>query len=286
MTFAYRILPQPLHSIADDAIGWFITNWGVKKNAVKIEEAAFDGAELRPTFTVPTQDHCALCVEVSEHVYASHLNAFVLHCLREALPVKLFIARSADASDPYYSRNLREAKLAGVGIIEISGNKGQMVQNALSLSLAALRPIAVKLFPPKYRMALSNAEQTFRDGYPDEGCAVVYKELEDAFRRCAKKCVKKGWWPNPGGMNIEKDSWANVIRKWDKDILRDGWPCPDLNQALSARLIGVAPFRNATAHKPKNQKELIKRDRELRTRFEGGIDLLRDFLEAAKPLKI
>ena len=41
-----------------------------------------------------------------------------------------------------------------------------------------------------------------------------------------------------------------------------------------------------TGHKPKNRAARIKRDRELRTRFESAIDVLRDFANALRPLRI
>src|SRR5438552_8081203 len=151
MSFVYTILAQPLHATADAAIKWFMDNWGISKGAVKVEAEIHHDVELRPTFAAPTQDHHLLCIETSGSIYANHLDACVIACVRHGLPVKLYVAVRKDAKDPNYAQNLRAAKRAGVGVIEIDGVSGVVIQNALSLSLTAVRPIDIQRFPKKYR---------------------------------------------------------------------------------------------------------------------------------------
>jgi hypothetical protein len=227
-----------------------------------------------------------LCIEVSQSVYANHLDACVISCVRHGLPVKLYVAVAKGAKDPNYAQNLRAAKRAGVGVIEIDGTAGMIVQNALPLSLSAVRPIDVLRFPKRYRHNLSQAEQTFRDGTPEKACSLIYDEVESLFRKAARKTYDKGWWPNNGNLNIDKVPWANLLRDWDRHINRSACHCPELNSTFIARILGITPHRNDSGHKPKNMNALIKRDQQLRTRFENAVDLFADLVEAVKPLKV
>jgi hypothetical protein len=59
-----------------------------------------------------------------------------------------------------------------------------------------------------------------------------------------------------------------------------------LTTAFLAKIHGVTPHRNESGHKPRSEAELKKRDRELRTRFEAAVDLLRDLIVAVKPLRV
>ncbi len=207
-------------------------------------------------------------------------------CNTRGLPVKIFVARPKDASDPDYPRNIKRLKQAGVGLLEIDGESVSIIQNALALSLAAQRPVDLESFPKKYRQSLSQAEQAYRDGYPDKACSLVYDELENYFRKVAKKSFDKHWWPNSSNLNIDTGAWAKLIADFDANVNRGIFPCRELKPALLATLLGVTRHRNESGHKPENQKKLIKRDKELRTRFESAVDIYRDILTATKLLKI
>ncbi len=289
MTFAYTILPSPLHQTANQSVKWFMDNLGISKASVVVEQPIHSDVELRPTFSAPTRDFHILCIEVAESIYANHLNACVVSCMHHGLPVKLYVAVPKNTKDPNYGPNLKAAKQAGVGIIEIDNATGTgfIVQNALSISLTSVRPIEVSAFAKKYREALLHAEQTFRDGTPEKACSLVYDEMENLFRKIATKTHKKGWWPYSGNLKkLHTVPWATLIKDWDKSLDRSKCPCPDLNSTLMARILGITTYRNDSGHKPKNEKELIKRDRQLRTRFENAVDLFRELVDASKPLKV
>ena len=278
----YTILAPPLHAVADTAIEWFCSQWGLPKNSVRVEQPIDPEFNLRPTFSVPTPDSHTLCVEVSDSVYPNYLDAFVLSCRDRGMPVKLYVAVQKGAQESDYSQNLKAAKRAGVGILEVSDNACTVMQTALSLSLTGVRAVDVTSFPKKFRHKLVDAEQTFRNGSPAEACTIVYGELEDLFRRFAQKSVSKGWWANKSKFNIQKDSWAQIVTNLERCLDRASCGCPALTPAFMARIHGVTPFRNDVGHKPAKAKLLIKRDKELRTRFESAVDLFHDFVDATK----
>ena len=287
MSYAYKILPSPLHSTADAAIEWFLTNWGLNAGLVKVEEPVHPDVGLRPTFSIQTPDFHTLCIEVSESSYGNHLAAFAVGCMSKGLPVKLFVATPRGTNDPNYASNLRAAQEAGVGILHVDGTSGNVAHNALSLSLMGVRAIKRDQYPKKYRHGLFAAEQAFRDGTPDKACSLVYDEIEALFRRITVKASSKGWWANPSHRNPATYAWAKLIGEFESEFDRGLCPCAEFRSpAFNARILGVTGFRNDTGHKPKSQRALIRRDEQLRTRFESGVDLLKDLITAAAPLKV
>jgi hypothetical protein len=261
-------------------------NWGISKGAVAVEQPIHSDVEIRPTFSAQTGDFHLLCIEVSGTAYANHLDACVVSCIRHGLAVKLYVAMPKGLKDPNFEQNIRAAKRAGVGLIEIDGASGTIIQNAQSLSVNMVRPIQVIQFPKKYRHNLMHAEQTFRDGTPEKACALIYDEIESLFRKVATKTHSKGWWANSNGWNIDTFAWARVIDDWSRHLDRGNCPCPSFTPAFAARLHGITTYRNESGHKPKDYKALIKRDQQLRTRFENAVDLFKELVEASKPLKV
>lgn len=287
MTHHYKILSPTLHPTADAAIDWFRNNWGIKKSTIQIETAFHPEVEFRPTVHAQTSDGHYLCIEVLESIYNSALDSIVLDCRERGLPVMLYVAVQKGGNDPQYAAKLQLAKRAGAGIIELNSNgAGHIVQKALSLSVAGVRNINSSDFPINYRQSLNDAHQAFRDGDPPKACAAVYDELEGWTRRFAKKCVKSGLWANPSNLNLDKAPWAEILRSLDRFLDRSSPLTKPLTPALISRIIGLTPHRNEAGHKPATLKGLIKRDRELRTRFETAVDTLKDVLEATKKLRV
>jgi len=286
MSYQYTLLLPPLHTTADAAIHWFCKNLGLPTNAIMVEQSIHPDIGLRPTFSAQTRDYHTLCIEVSESLYPNTLDAFVLSCRDKGMPVRFFVAVPKGTLEKETAKRLNAAKNAGVGILEVDNSSGSMIQNALSLSLTGVRKIDVLSFPPKYRQNLTQAEQTFRDGNPIKACSMIYEELEGLLRKFAVKAAAKSWWPNKPGFKIEKDPWALIVRDLEVNLNLTSCPCPELKPAFMARIHGITPFRNDTSHKIVSAKALMKRDSELRTRFESAIDILRDFINATRKLKL
>lgn len=286
MAYNYKILPTSLHVTATAAIEWFETHWGLRKKAIQLEQAIAADIELRPTFSVQTRDFHTLCIEVSEKAYASYLDKFVLDCVNKGLPVKLFVAIPKDTKYMEYAKDMKVARQRGVGVIEVDGTSGTVLQNALSLSLSGLRTLDVNLFPKRYRENLTQADQTFRDGSPDKACALVYDEIESLFRKMAAKMKDKGWWTPKNVKKVAKVPWARVIKDVDDNLDRTKCPCKGLTCVLMAQIYGITGHRNDSGHKPNSQKNLIKRDTQLRTRFESAVDLFQELVNATTPMRL
>jgi hypothetical protein len=280
------ILPASLHETADAAIEWFSKNWGLKRASIRVEEAFHPDVNFRPTFIANMDDGHVCCIEISQKIYSNTLDSVALDCWQKGLPVKIVVVTPKNPRDPNYSKKLKDAKRAGVGIFEIDRTSTIVVQQPLSLSLAGVRPIDPTEFPQHYRQNLQHAHQIFRDGEPNKACSLVYDELENACRRFAKKCFDKRLWANSGGLDITGVSWATLMGNIDRHLDRGNVVTRNVSHALISRIVGMTSHRNDSGHKPKNVKEVTRRDRELRTRFEAAIDLLKDFVDATKGFRI
>jgi hypothetical protein len=285
---SFRILPSSLHATAEAAAVFFKSRIGVRR--FDVEESIHDDVDYRPTLSGQTRDFHILCVEVSECAYPRVLDSAVMDMRRVGLPVRLFVAMPTGVTDPDFQRNLKKAKDHSVGIVQVGSSGENMSVEALSQSLAGLRYFASKDFPPKYRQEIDTALSTFLNGNPSQGCNTIYSEIEDLTRRMAKKADGRGYWRTVRhsirGVDFQNGPWARVVEKLRNEFNRSSANCPDLSVALWNRVAGITGHRNDTVHKPKNRASLIKRDKQLRTRFETAMDILAELITASKPLKV
>jgi hypothetical protein len=272
----YRILSPQLHSSADQVVRYFRRHHGA--SSLEVEVPVWPGGKLKPTVVGKLPDHHILCVEVNEAGYIDSLDAFVLDCSREGLPVKFYIAMPRESGKTTFKDTIRLARARGVGIIDIHGEDCEVLIAPVSLSLVNVQRIQINRFPVRYRHALEEAQATFLNGDPAKGCSRVYDELENISKRIAAKLQLK----HPallGGADTYKISWAAVL----KALATVANPkLNGLNDALIGSLLGITPYRNESGHKPKSKAELVRRDRQLRTRFEISVNILEDLAKAAK----
>jgi hypothetical protein len=281
----YRVLPAHLHAIADHAREFFVNHRGV--TSIVVEAEVEPGLNLRPTLHGRTRDHHTVCVEVTDSGYTDALDRFVLDCQHLDLPIKLYVAVPTGLD---MTPILRRAIPRGVGVLEIGPAGGcDVFVHALSLSLTGIKRTRIKEFPMRYRGALSSAADTFLGGDPVKGCGRLYDEIEDLTRRLAKRCWQKGLLPGGGlhkatPMDFGTAPWKNVL-----DYLRNRLNyagIPTVSDQLLARLIGITPFRNQAGHKIARKADLVRRDRQLRTRFDDGLDVLGELIVATRSLRL
>jgi hypothetical protein len=136
---------------------------------------------------------------------------------------------------------------------------------------------------------LAEAESTFRNGSPAQGCLLIQQEIEQLSRKVAKKTHAKNLWRalKPGVKAppyTSKVPWAKIMEIMIDHI--DPHKCPTPDKSLLNRIAGMTSHRNESGHKPGTLKDLIKRDREARTRFESAVDTLFDLIQQSRHLRI
>jgi hypothetical protein len=283
----FRVLPTQLHTTAEEVVRFFKEDRGLSK--FKVEDPVDDAIGYRPTLQATTQENQDVWIEVSEAPFLRSLDTVVLHCVTNCLPVKLYVAFPAGLSPTKYKDNIDESRRKGLGALEVSPGKVIVIHEALRLSLTGVRKEDHRKFPARYRSVLSNAESTFRNGDPAKACSLVYDEIEGLSRRLAKKLHTKNWWTHkasaPPTLNAAKDSWATIMETIINRADFNALPAK-MKKALIMRVAALTDVRNDAGHKPRRRTDIIKRDQELRTRFETAVDVLRDFAAAARPLHI
>lgn len=288
----YRILPDALRDTAEIVRKYLKDELGLTR--IEIESALADDIEWRPTLTGVTRDHHIVCVEVTSGGYTDALDGFALDCMNRGIPTKLYIAFPDEGGQGEADRVLKlfsKARDRGIGILLVKGNRCRTLAAPIELSLASVRRLDPKDLLQKYRQPLKDAEETFLAGDPVSGCGRVYAELETLSRKVAAKTYDLGWW-NGSGIKPQKfgtHSWNDLCKKWHKhlDYAATNLKCPNLTEQLLSTIVGLAPKRNETGpHKPKDRSALMKRDRDLRTRFEHSIEVFIELQNAARPLRL
>jgi hypothetical protein len=285
----YVVLDKALHGFAEEAKEYFSSVYGLPKSRFQIEKQVSPELGYRPTLHVTTAEQTLLCVDVVSGYYTDTLDTFVLGCINIGLPVELFLAVPFDS--PAAMKDITRAAQSGIGILQVGGSTPLIVRTPVSLSLASVGRPRLKDFPRKYRPAIDKALQTFLGNDPATGALLLYQEIEDLTRRLASEVDRKGCWralkagASSPGLRWEKDSWQNVSEALVKHLDSQKLACPQLTLPLLGRILGLSDHRNLVGHKMRNVKDRIKRDREMRPRFEYAADTLRELLAACGPLK-
>lgn len=289
---SFKLLAPYLHPTALAAKKYFSEQHGAKSFC--FETQIDKDLPLAPTLSARLSNGCILCIEVSEKAYSNSLDTFVVECSTRSFPVKLYVVLPSAKGDADFVSNLRKAKDRGVGVVELSDENTFEAAEAVSLSLFGMHKNKLKEFPKTKREAVRQAQQTFLNGNPVKGCQSLYEELESLTRLFADRSKKEGWWRAPHSgeakptTNIKTGSWAKVLKDLavflDLDACKKR--CPLICDALIASARGVTDPRNHTSHKPNTLKAMILRDQKLRTWFESTSDLLKNWYEATKPLKL
>jgi len=282
----YKFLPDQLHATADQVAAYLAETRGV--TAIKPEEQVKKELEYRPTIQGLTTDKYVVAIEVQDNPDTTHLDPVILQCVTQRIPIKLFIA-FPQSTTPIPHNLIEKAHKKGLGVIEVEQQGPQVLREALPLSLLGYRLDPMK-FPKKMRNTLIEAGNTFRDGAPAKGCSIVYDEIEALSRKIVKKTKQKKLWrklkqnekmPN---LSLDDGPWEKVIELFQHFYIVNKKKVPKLTANLIHRVAAVTSYRNDSGHK-KADKDRMKRDEEIRTRFESAGDLLLDLLEAETQLR-
>ncbi|MEA2165832.1 MAG: hypothetical protein QOK37_3959 [Thermoanaerobaculia bacterium] len=284
----YNFLATYLEPAADVATNYLRETLGIPESKILIETEIAPNIRARPTLQARTKDHHIVCIEISDSVYPPQIDPMMVDCITAALPVHLYVGIPSETQ--LTAAEITQASKIGVGILTL-GSAVHVAAPALSLSLIGVRDPVAKSFPPKHRQAITNAYQNFRTGDPSKGCSCVYDEIERLTRKIGSKAKRKNWW-KASAANVKIPDFDNekfglkLLARFISDHLDISVTrATGLDANLLDRVPAVVGHRNESAH-PANSKAVIKRDRELRTRFETATDLFRDLVTAAAPLNV
>jgi hypothetical protein len=282
----YQALAESLRPVADAVASFLRQEEGATR--FKVEKPLEGGGKYGPTLQALCPDGSLIAIEVNEGGFTTPLDAFVLECQRNGVPVRLFVAAPLGAPAQALLDLHRFAKSRGIGVLEVDGTTVTRHIPALRLSLTGLRAVNRKRFPRRIGQHLVGAEETFRNGDPAKGCTRVYDVVERCSRRLCVDVKSKNLWKRslaiPGHQDewYERSPWAGVLKlvadSGDWRAIRSVGI--DISDALWSQIRGLTGHRNETGHEPTSLRALQSRDTKLRTRFEHAVDTLDELLEA------
>jgi hypothetical protein len=280
----YRILSQSLWPLANSVKKYLKDNLGL--DSIKVEQEIADGVP-RPTLHARAENHSIVCAEFLEDTcFSPNLRLLVSLCKSKQLPVKLYVAYPEGTKRGSFSRDLKSARELSIGVLCVSSvGAVTSICEPISLVLSDMRPQNPKDFPPHYRSDLVQAHQTYLQGDPVKGCLGIYEMIEALTRRIAKNLHNNALiapWQSGKPPKFDKDPWFNIADTIYRSLDFD--KADALTKPLWAQVIAITKPRNDVGHLPRTMAERVKRDKELRTRFETAGDLLRNLIEATPNL--
>lgn len=290
---SYTMLGQNLHETADRAKKYFAHTYGAAH--FECEKALDKDLPLKPTWQASMNAGYRLCIEVRESPFSNSLYQFVMECAKREMPIRLWVAVPHGNVIPTFNAELRQARELGVGVVQIADDEtGNEFHKPVPLSLFGLKRTDLKLVPKSRRELLKNAEDLFLGGSPDKGCQEICQGLEHITRQFAEFTYGAGLWKAPAGAKVLQprffrvDPWASMLEAMDSriDEGKTKAKCDAFKKSKVAGARLYTDWRNAVSHKPKSLAELKKRDAKLRTMFEATRDLLMEWYEIVKPLKL
>jgi hypothetical protein len=264
--------------LADSVRRYLKDNRGLDQ--IKIEKEIAEGVP-RPTLHARTEDQAIVCVEfLEDSCFSPNIQMFVSICKSKQLPVRLYVAYPEGSQKGSFSKDLRSARELSVGVMSVS-TSGVVtpIREPISLVLSDMRP--------RYRGDLVQAHQTYLQGNPVKGCLGIYEMIEALTRKIAKnlhgqKLVAP--WLSKRPPNFDTAPWFGIADTIYSSL--DFKKADSLTKPLWAQVIAITKPRNDAGHEPKTMAERVKRDKELRTRFETAGDLLRNLIEATPKLGV
>ena len=289
---SYNLLGHDLYEVADRAKEWFVETYGAKRFRREKDIASLP---LRPTWQASLRGNHTLCLNVQSSPFSPTLHAFVNAASQRGLPIKLWVAVSDTSPKDSFAAELRQAREAGVGVLQISTDGNVHVfHHPVSLSLYGISRTTLGDVPRARREIFKNAEDTFLNGAPDQGCQAICQELEDFTRRAAEVTHSRGWWTQlAGGAALQATffrtgAWATMLQTMEgrANVTQIQTRCPEFDRQLIIRTRAFTDWRNRVSHRPNTAGQLMHRDGRLRTMFEATRDLLLDWYGATGPLRL
>jgi hypothetical protein len=289
----YALLGQNLWDIADRAKAYFAAQHGARN--FKSERPLEGDLPLKPTWQATVDPGYLLCIDVRESPFSSTLYEFVNKCASLGLPIRLWVAVPKDSSGTNFAAELRQAREAGVGVIQFSDDGAEHVfHRPIAPSLFGLKKTDLATVPKRRRDSVKTAESTFLDGSPAQGCQEICQELEQLTREFAEYTHSQGWWKQPAKPRpwnstfFRTKPWANVLEDMEHhlEIGKVRHKSPGMTKQSIVRARGHTDWRNEVSHRPKTFRETKDRDARLRTMFESTRDILVEWYGIAKPFKL
>jgi hypothetical protein len=136
--------------------------------------------------------------------------------------------------------------------------------------------------------AVSRAERLFLGGNPEGACQELGKQLEDITRKFAEYSFKLNWWNASAKAPTFSGNWAPLLERLELEIVQKlvQSKCPTFKKQRITAARSHTDHRNVVSHPPRNAKERRDRDERLRTMFESMRDVLVDWCEIARVLRL
>lgn len=245
-------------------------------NNAHVEQIFDSSINYKPTFHWKTKTHIIIC-DIASSPFPLSIKDFYSDIAVKGIPVKVIIAypgnRQKDVAK--YREEIKKAKEYGIGLLAIDDNENIILEN-LGVSIPLhISQLDYSLYDKKMRALIEESYESYMiNGKPKDGLQKLGQLVESIIINLAVQAKRKGKFifsgfvPGtyiPQGKLIENLMKENVI---DIGILGN---CKTF-----------AHERNSVSHAAKNQREVIKIEKQLKVNFQFGLRILEALPKAIK----
>lgn len=270
---AYVILDPDLHYLAE--VARKVINERYNLNNISIESSINSNIPLRPTLHGKTKTHIIAC-EVATRPFPPSISTSFAEIAVTGLPIKIMVAypRSNSLTTHEYQVDVEKAKKFGIGLLCVDDSIGNIEYAGVSVPLH-IPGIEFSRYKKILRPMLFEAYEAYmRDGKPDVGLQKIGQITENIILNTATQAKSLGRFRFTGFNPPNFISQRRLI----KELINESV----LDLDILVRCSNFAEDRNSVSHKPKNKKEAMEIERNLKENFLKGIRILEEIPECIK----
>lgn len=269
----YSFLQEELFPLADVARTRLEQRFQLRHATV--EKAFDDSISFAPTFHWKKGFHIFVC-EVSERPFPKHIKELFSDLIVSEIPSRVFVAypEANQLSANEMHLDLKKARDFGLGLVSIDQGGGTtIIQSGISVPLLP-RKLELEIYSNSLRPLIEDAYNLYLTADPKHGIQELGQIIERITRNIAVDAKKKGKLKKGADPNNPKTAHGNVL-----DIMVDE---KIIDTAVLGRCRAFVVDRNDSSHKPRNLREALAIERNLKDNFNTGLRILQDLPKALK----
>lgn len=288
MKFWRRIKMSPKQKIATTLVEASIFTLEQRFNISKCKQGHEIDSKisLRPTLQwFDKKGSIIVCQVRDANPYDPIIDIAYSQIISSGLPIKMFVSYlesenlSGNQVKEYY-RDVRALKAKGIGVIKINDNyEGEIIHKAISLPLFITQAeIDLQRFVPKLQTKVQDTYDIYMDGTdPSKAIQEIGQLIEGSLKHLAKlairnrKLIHTDYNPN-NGRSIRNPRNYYALSTLIDDLITDSI----IHRGTLGKCRGYCDERNDASHPVKNLKQLMAKEKKIKTNFLTGLSILEE----------
>lgn len=272
----FTLLPPALHKVAESAELVLRARLQLNQASVKIEEPFDKNISWSPTFWWKLPTGVIIACEVT----AEPLPVIILQnwsdLMASGISIKIITAYtlSDDLSSKKYQSSVSKARSLGIGLLTVDIDKdytGKLEYQGVSLPLI-LPKIDTSKFKNIFHKYINDCYDLYMGGDPKHGVQELGQIIENILNAIAVKVNQKDNNKLKAFASAYHSNKHYALNKLIEDMLNEN----TLSKVFLKKCASFADMRNATSHKAKTLADTKRIEKNFKTSFDFGLQILEE----------